>query len=157
MWGSLAGQPDAGYPGLGAGNKATFLDGENGSISIKDAPGLHFSGNITMMAWVKPGAKDYYRDILARGWNDIYAETFLRISRSDDGTGGGTTQNFYELGVSDGSDATYYDVALYEIPPVTLATGSTWPEPMTAPIGTSIATARSCLLLPARTARSTHQ
>jgi hypothetical protein len=116
MWGTLAGQPDSGFAGL-LGGKSTFSDGLNGYISVKDAPGLHFSGNVTMMAWVKLGSKDYFRNIIERGWDASYAETFLRVSMSDDGSGAGTPNNYYELGASDGAAGTYYDAALYQIPP----------------------------------------
>src|ERR1051326_8432963 len=82
-WGSLTAQPGSGYAGLGLGNKACLMNGEAGGITVKDAPGLHFSGNITMMAWVKPAVKDFFRDIIAHGWAGNKAETFLRISRNN--------------------------------------------------------------------------
>jgi len=117
MWGALAAQNGSGYAGLGAGNKAVFLNGESGYIALKDAPGLHISGNITMMAWVKPGVKDCFRNIIAHGWDGNSAETFLRISRSDDGSGYGVQdKNFYEVGVTDGAADTYYNSATFQIP-----------------------------------------
>ena len=114
MWGSLAAQPGAAYAGLGTGNNATFFDGVNGSIGLPDAAGLHFSGQITMMAWIKPNQRDFFRNIIAHGLDQARAETFLRISRSDDGTTGGTFNNYYEVGVSDGVN--YYDSAVFQIP-----------------------------------------
>src|SRR5262249_51984377 len=75
-------------------------------------------GNITMMAWIKPSTKDFFRDIIAHGWNGGYAETFLRISRNNGDVfpaqGYGDGSNYYEVGVSDGS--IYYDSAMYPIP-----------------------------------------
>ena len=63
MWGGLTAQKGptgadgSGYPGFGAGNQALFLDGRNGYVQLNDAPGLHFNGQITMMAWVKPARR----------------------------------------------------------------------------------------------------
>lgn len=115
IWGVLAAQPGAAYPGFGAGNNACFFDGENGYVSLPDVAGLHFSGNITMTAWIKPTVKDFFRDIIAHGWDNNYAETFLRISRGNfDGTGYGDGGNYYELGTSDGSS--FYDAAYFPIP-----------------------------------------
>jgi hypothetical protein len=116
MWGALAGQPDSGFAGM-LGGKSTFMDGENGYISVKNAPGLQFSGNVTMMAWVKLGSKDFFRDIIARGWDTNRAETFLRVSELDDGTFTGTTLNFYEAGATVGDPGPWYDSANYQIPP----------------------------------------
>src|SRR5262249_2848160 len=114
-WGSLTAQAGSGYVGLGLGNKAVVMNGEAGGINVKDAAGLHFSGNITMMAWIKPSTKDFFRDIIAHGWNGGYAETFLRISRNNGDVfpaqGYGDGSNYYEVGVSDGS--IYYDSAMY--------------------------------------------
>ncbi|HEX3359325.1 MAG TPA: LamG-like jellyroll fold domain-containing protein, partial [Tepidisphaeraceae bacterium] len=117
-WGSLTAQAGSGYGGLGVANKACLMNGEAGGINVKDAPGLHFSGNVTLMAWVKPTVKDFFRDIIAHGWAGNYAETFLRISRNNgdvfpaQGYGDGT--NYYEIGTSDGNF--YYDAAYYPIP-----------------------------------------
>jgi len=116
-WGGLTAQTGSGYGGLGLANKAVVMNGEAGGITVKDAAGLHFSGNITMMAWVKPAVKDFFRDIIAHGWAANYAETFLRISRNNgdvfpaQGYGDG---NYYEVGVTDGN--IYYDSALFPIP-----------------------------------------
>jgi hypothetical protein len=116
-WGSLTAQAGSGYVGLGLGNKAVVMNGEAGGITVKDAPGLHFSGNLTLMAWVKPTAKDFFRDIIAHGWDSRSQETFLRISRGEgdvfpnQGYGDG---NYYEMGGTDGGS--YYDSAQYPIP-----------------------------------------
>lgn len=113
VWGGLAAQSGAGYTGFGAGNNAVLLDGANGYIALTNAPGLsNITGNITLMAWVKPSVKNGYRDIIAHGWDGDYAETFLRIAR---GGGFGTT-NFYEVGVNDGGAGAYNDVAQFRIP-----------------------------------------
>jgi len=114
VWGALTAQSGTGYGGLGAGDKAVYMNGESGAITLKDAAGLHFSGNITMMAWVKPTVQDYYRDIIAHGWGSTYEETFLRISRGVGGSGAGDG-NYYEVGVTDNSG--YYDAVLVPIPP----------------------------------------
>jgi hypothetical protein len=107
-WGDLAAQSGAGYAGLGgAGNKACFFDGDNGFIALGDDPGMHFSGFITMMAWVKPmGSINYFRNIIGHGWDGNYVETFLRISQGDGGTFFSDGNNYYETGISqDGSQA----------------------------------------------------
>src|SRR5205807_10279213 len=77
------------------------------------APRLHFSGDITMVAWIKPTVQDFYRDIIARGWDGLYVETFLRISRGVGGTGAGDG-NYYELGATDNN--TFYDAVLFPMP-----------------------------------------
>jgi len=114
-WGVLANQPGLPYSGLGAGNRACFLDGANGSIIVGSHPALDITNQITLMAWVKPTVKGGVRDILARGWDDNYSETFLRITRGYDNGGYGST-NRYELGVTDGGDDTYYDTATFQMP-----------------------------------------
>jgi hypothetical protein len=113
-WGSATAQPGSGYPGLGVGNKAAFFNGEGGHVELKDAPGLHISGNVTLMAWVKPTTKDFFRNIIAHGWDSSYEETFLRISRAEGSSGFGDGNNYYEIGVSDGNS--YYDAADVQIP-----------------------------------------
>lgn len=106
QWGALPAQPGAGYAGFGAGNRATFFDGHNGYLQINDAPGLHFSGNITMMAWVKPTEKDFFRNILSHGFNTNFTETFLRISRG----GGYGNGHYYEVGAGGGTGIPYVSV-----------------------------------------------
>lgn len=115
VWGGLTDQPGTGYAGFGASDRALFLDGANGYVKLGSPPALDISGNITLAAWVKPTVKNFFRNIIARGWDEDYKETFLRISRGTDfsGTGFGTT-NHYELGVTDGS--TYYDSVRVPIP-----------------------------------------
>ncbi len=113
MWGALTAQSGSGYAGLGASNKAIFFDDANGYIGLQDAAGLHFAGNITMMAWVKPAVQDFFRTIIAHGWDINHAETFLRISRGVGGSGAGDS-NYYEVGVTDNSG--YYDSVLFPMP-----------------------------------------
>jgi hypothetical protein len=77
---------------------------------------LHFTGQITLMAWVKPRTEDFFRDIIVHGWDDTFSETFLRISRGGGPTGyGDDNSNYYEVGATDG--ATFYDNAQIQIPP----------------------------------------
>ena len=106
MWGSLTAQTGSSFGGLGVNNKACFLDSVNGYIALPDAAGLHFSGNITLMAWVKPTVQDFFRDIIAHGWDGGHQETFLRISRGVGGTGAGDA-NYYEVGATDNTTYTY--------------------------------------------------
>lgn len=115
VWGGLTGQDGTGYTGFGTADKALLLDGANGFVKLPAAPGLDISGNITMAAWVKPTVKNFFRNIIARGWDEDYQETFLRIGRGTDlgGTGFGIT-NHYELGVTDGAE--YYDSVLVPMP-----------------------------------------
>ena len=116
-WGALAGQPGPGYAGFSAADQSVFFDGENGFSQIEDARGLHFATNenskipITMTVWIKPLEQDFYRDIIAHGFDTNFAETFLRIFPGS-GYGNG---NYYEIGSSDG--VTYYDDAFFPIPP----------------------------------------
>ncbi len=114
MWGAVTAQAGSGFPGMGVANTAVNFDSVNGYVALNDAPGLHFSGNITMMAWIKPAVQDYFRDIIAHGWDGAHAETFLRISRGVGGTGAGDG-DYYEVGVTDNSG--YYDAAFFPIPP----------------------------------------
>ncbi len=127
MWGTLAAQAGPAGAGFGAGNKAVYFDGANGSVGLPDAAGLHVSGNITLMAWVKPQARDFFRNIIANGLDDARGETFLRIGKLDDQLLGGTTTNFYEIGVCNGvgagfdllypgGAANYYHSAAMQIP-----------------------------------------
>lgn len=112
FWGAVTAQPGAGYAGLGGANKALTLDGEMGYVAVNNAPGLHVSNKITLMAWVKPGARDYNKDIIAHGWDPFGAETFLRITKGDlDGSG-----YYYEIGASDGESFNFYNSAQAAIP-----------------------------------------
>jgi hypothetical protein len=120
-WGDLAAQSGPPYVGMGgAANKACFFDGDNGYIALGDAPGMHFSGNITMMAWVKPlGSINFFRNIIGHGWDGGYIETFLRIAQGDDGTFASDGTNNYEVGVSPDGTVVSYDanIAKFPIPP----------------------------------------
>lgn len=113
MWGAANNQSVTVLNGLGVGNKAINFDSVNGYVALQDAPGLHFSGNITLMAWVKPSVQDFWRSIICHGWDGAHAETFFRISRGVGGTGAGDG-NYYEIGVTDNS--TYYDNVQFAIP-----------------------------------------
>lgn len=110
QWGALPGQGGSGYAGFGPNNRATFFDGHNGYVQVNDAPGLHFTGPITMMAWIKPAEKDFYRNIIAHGFDNNFTETFLRISRN----GGYGSGNFYEVGSGGGVP---YVSAYFPMPP----------------------------------------
>lgn len=112
-WGTRAAQPGPAFNGFGPNNNAVFFDSVSGVVAVEDAPALRISGNITMMAWVKPSVQDHFRNIVAQGWNADYAETFLRISRGGGSQGAGDG-NYYEVGVTDGGS--YYDVARFPIP-----------------------------------------
>lgn len=113
MWGALANQAGPGYSGLGGSlDRAVFFDGDNGFCQVKNATGLHFGNTISLVAWVKPAQKDFFRNIIAHGFTSGGAETFLRISRGDGGGFG--DGNYYEIGSSDGS---FYDSALFPMPP----------------------------------------
>jgi hypothetical protein len=128
-WGGLANQPGVPFGGMGAGNKAVSLDGFNGSIIVPADPGLDVTpgGQITMMAWIKPTMKNGMRNIIARGWDGNYAETFLRFDRLQIFTldpfvtgggynGGYGTTNRYAVGTTDGGGETYYDTASIAVP-----------------------------------------
>jgi Concanavalin A-like lectin/glucanases superfamily len=112
FWGAVTAQPGSGYSGFGGANKALALDGEMGYVAVNDAPGLHISNNITLMAWVKPAARDYNKDIIAHGWDPFGAETFLRITKGD-GYGSGY---YYEIGACDGESFNFYASAQAAIP-----------------------------------------
>jgi len=114
VWGGLSAQNGNGYSGMGAGDKSVFLDGANGYVKVGTSAGLDFTGQITMMAWVKPTAKNFFRDIIARGWDGANAETFLRISRGGANSGYGST-NFYEVGTTD-QGVTVYSSAGFRMP-----------------------------------------
>ncbi|MGA2244509.1 MAG: LamG-like jellyroll fold domain-containing protein [Verrucomicrobiota bacterium] len=77
-----------------------------------------------LTAWVKPLAQDYFRDIIARGFDANGEETFLRVSRGPFFSGGlanfatdptGDGGQYYEIGTTDGQN--YYDAAQFQIPP----------------------------------------
>jgi hypothetical protein len=115
LWGAVAAQPGPAYGGLTVGNKAVRFDGMIGSFSVKDAPGLHFTNNITLAAWVKPLANNYKHAIIVHGADGFGAETFLRLSRGS-GAGFGTG-NYYEIGTSSGELGNFfYDSALAPMP-----------------------------------------
>ena len=113
-WGTVAGQPGVPFAGMGTGNRAVFLDGTSGSIATGADPKLaDITGQITLMAWVKPTVRGGIRNIISKGWDANYAETFLRITRGYENSGYGVT-NRYEIGTSDGK--TYYETAEATMP-----------------------------------------
>jgi hypothetical protein len=75
----VAGPP---YSGLGAGNLAFQFDGVDGWVDLGNPDGLNFSGQITMMAWIKPTATDGLRNIVSHGYQTSpdNAEVGLRIN-----------------------------------------------------------------------------
>ncbi|MCW5557507.1 MAG: hypothetical protein KIT22_06730, partial [Verrucomicrobiae bacterium] len=113
-WGALTGEPGAAYPGFSTDNKSLTFDGLKGYVAVEDAPELHFTGNITLTAWVKPAARDNIRNIIGRGLDDDGSETFLRITRESgtDGAGYGTGY-YYEVGASPGASADEYYVSAF--------------------------------------------
>ncbi len=113
VWGILAAQPGPAYAGFGAGNKACLFNGASGYLALGNPAALNLSNQITVMAWIKPTEKDFFRSIFAHGWDAGRQETFLRISRGGANAGYGDG-NYYELGVSDGSG--YYDAAYFPMP-----------------------------------------
>ncbi len=112
LWGVVAAQSGPPYPGFGADNRACVFNGESGHLPVGDAPALHFTGPITMMAWIKPGVKDFFRNIVAHGMDSQIQETFLRIGQGP-GYGDG---NYYEVGSSDGTYGQFYDSAMFPVP-----------------------------------------
>jgi hypothetical protein len=99
---------------MGSGNRSVFLDGNNGSITAgADTTLSNLIGQVTLMAWIKPTVRGGIRTILSKGWDENYAETFLRITRGYENSGYGTT-NRYEIGTSDGK--TYYETAEATMP-----------------------------------------
>lgn len=115
-WGALAAQPGPSFGGLGQNNSAVFMDSVRGRLMVGDAAALHISGRITLMAWIKPTVRDFFRNIIAQGWDSSYSETFLRISRGE-GSGGYGDGFYYEAGVTDSDGAFYsYNVARAPIP-----------------------------------------
>jgi hypothetical protein len=113
--GALTAQTGLTGAGFGANNRNLFLDGVSGRVAVGNDAGLNISGNITLMAWVKPTFRNAFRDIIAHGWDENYAETALRISRGG-ANGGYGDGNYYEVGVTDGVPSTYNDVAQFAIP-----------------------------------------
>ncbi|HUA66825.1 MAG TPA: LamG-like jellyroll fold domain-containing protein [Alphaproteobacteria bacterium] len=119
-------QPGPGYAGFGTDTNGLFIDGVNGYIQVNDTANLNsgpIQNQITLTAWVKPMAQDYFRDIIARGFDENEAETFLRISRGPFFSGdfenyaadfSGDDTEYYEMGTSDGEN--FYDSAQFPIP-----------------------------------------
>jgi hypothetical protein len=127
-WGAVAAQAGPSYPGFPAGDKAVAFDGYTGSLTVKDAPGLHFTNSISLVAWVKPLADNYVHDIIEQGFDGAGQENFLRITRGY-GNGGdqygnlppfinGAYYGYYEVGATEGENNNgWYDSALFPIFP----------------------------------------
>ncbi len=123
-------QAGPGYAGFGNDTNALYFDGDNGYVQVNDTTDLNtnnpnITSGITLTAWVKPQAQDYFRDIIARGFDQFDRETYLRISRgplytgsltvASTGDNSGDDQQYYEVGTTDG--ANYVDQAQFPIPP----------------------------------------
>jgi hypothetical protein len=120
-----------GYGGFGADTNGLYVDGDNGYVQINDTPNLNgtngsgIASAITLTAWVKPQAQDYFRDIIARGFDENDNETYLRISHgpfysgpldvANTGDTSGDDQQYYEVGTTDGIN--FIDQAQFPIPP----------------------------------------
>jgi hypothetical protein len=112
-WGAVIAQPGPGYSGFNAADKAVAFNLTQGSITVEDAAALHFSNNVTLVAWVKPGANNYMHDIIEHGFDGTGSETFLRMTR---GYGYGDGQ-YYEVGATDGENGDgWYDSVLAPMP-----------------------------------------
>jgi hypothetical protein len=120
-------QPGPGYAGFGTDTNSLYVDGENGYIQVTNTPNLtngSIASTITVTAWVKPQAQDYFRDIIAKGFDNHGAETYLRISRgpfysgplavANTGDESGDDQQYYEFGTTDGKN--YIDQAQFPVP-----------------------------------------
>lgn len=164
MWGVLANQAGPSGAGFGVANKAIFNDGVTGGyLGLPNDPGLDISGSITMMAWVNPKDKNYFRDILAHGWvvplpaaGSQYQETFLRIGRGGANSGFGDG-NYYQVGVTDGDAGAYYDAANAPMPPGDIGNwvfivgtydGSAWNLYRNGALAATYASANGALSLP---------
>ncbi|HEY3862404.1 MAG TPA: LamG-like jellyroll fold domain-containing protein [Verrucomicrobiae bacterium] len=130
--GTQADQP--GVPGLSADARSVYYNGVAGSMVLDtNAVQPDFSGQpITLAAWVKPGAYNYVGNIIAQGFDNIYAENFLRVGDaydweylSDDFSYGNYNTNvvpdvpFYEVGAFNGGEINLigYVTAAFPAPP----------------------------------------
>ena len=118
-----------GYSGFGSDTNALFFDGVNGYLQVADTGDLNggnaaIQSGMTLTAWVKPIAQDYFHDIIARGFDATSGEDFLRISRGPFFSGSfanfatdpsGDDGQYYEFGTTDGQN--YYDAAQFQIAP----------------------------------------
>lgn len=114
-WGVVTAASGPAYAGFGADNRACVFNGVAGHFAVGDASALHFNGPVTLMAWVKPTVKDFFRDIVAHGTDANNQETFLRISQGDSGDGYGDG-NYYEVGSALSSGGMYYESAVIPMP-----------------------------------------
>jgi hypothetical protein len=103
------------FPGFESptNNLAEFFDGASDYIELLNPPGLNFTGQITLEAWIQPAATQHTPgDVIAHGYNDTAnAEVVLRLN--------GT--NSYQVSSYDGT-ANYGASA--PIPPQDLGSGN---------------------------------
>lgn len=93
--------------GMAASNKAAALSGVVGRVAIPDAEALDFTGQITIMAWVKPTSKAVLRNIVTHGSEGAdlsLMEVVLRINQGkyEVGTLEGVAVNTVTADVPDG-------------------------------------------------------
>jgi hypothetical protein len=117
LWGAVNGQPGPGYGGFPASDKAVSYDGVYDSMAVGDAPALHISNNISLVAWVKPLANNYVHDIIEHGPDGTGQETFLRVTRAP-GVGNYGQASYYEVGSTIGENGdNFYDGLQVPMPP----------------------------------------
>ncbi len=80
---SIAGPRAPGYSGFEATNSAASFNGYNSFIELRNPPGLNFSGQITLEAWIQPGVTPAtpggYGNIIAHGYDEDFQEMALRV------------------------------------------------------------------------------
>ncbi len=89
--GAVAGAEGPTFSGMGASNKGMWMNGIIGNVTVPNADGLNNVTDLTLVAWVKPEAKDNLRNIIAHGFLNN-GEVFLRINEGK-----------YEAGYWDGT------------------------------------------------------
>jgi hypothetical protein len=99
--GVVAAQSGPSYSGSASPDRSSLLNGATGNIqSTSNAmDALDFTGNITMLAWIKPTAVNIRKEILAHGNDFTAGETFLRIEDLFSIFGAGDPYNgYYSVG-----------------------------------------------------------
>jgi hypothetical protein len=114
--GVLAAQNVLPYAGLGSGNLACTFNGTLGNVALPNPGALsNLVGQVTLMAWIKPFAIGTWRDIISHGYDNNYAETYLRIGNTHDWENLGNPDTaYYEVGAT--ADGLNYSTALYPVP-----------------------------------------
>lgn len=92
----VAGPQPPAFAGFTDTNAAVPLDGTKGWVNLNNPSALNLAGQVTMEAWLKPGAvQGAIANIVAHGTNGVGAEVYLRIDAlgnyavgSSDGTTG---------------------------------------------------------------------